>query len=77
MRNIMLNGISPAPSAGCQSRLDSKAIRELCLSDPQKPEAIQSEVRARFQEYFAKGYAAVGFDFSATERSYLLEPYED
>jgi hypothetical protein len=73
----MLNGMSSAPSAGCQSRLDFKAIRELCSSDPQKPEAIQSDVWARFQEYFAKGYAAVGFDFSATGRSYLLEPYED
>lgn len=76
VRNI-LNGIPTIAGADSERISIPKSIRELCQSEPQKAEAIQSASREKFQAYFAKGYATVGFEFAATDGSYLLEPYED
>jgi predicted GNAT superfamily acetyltransferase len=73
----ILSGVPTIPRPASVQVPIPKEIREICLSEPQKAEAIQSEARMKFQEYFRKGYAAVGFEFSANEGSYLLEPYED
>jgi hypothetical protein len=40
-------------------------------------EQIQGRVRKEFEQHFAQGRAAVGFEFDETQSSYLLEPYED
>ncbi|HMI52733.1 MAG TPA: GNAT family N-acetyltransferase [Candidatus Saccharimonadales bacterium] len=73
----ILSGVPAIPLPASARVSIPKEIREICLSEPQKAEALQSEARAKFQEYFTRGYAAVGFEFSANEGSYLLEPYED
>lgn len=52
-------------------------IRQICAEDPAKAEAIQSEVREQFTAQIAAGRAAIGFEFSGEQGSYLLEPYED
>lgn len=76
VKNI-LSGVPAIPLASSVSVSIPKEIREACVADPQKAEAIQSAARVKFQEYFAKGYAAVGFEFTESEGNYLLEPYED
>jgi len=52
-------------------------IRQICTENPEKAEAIQSEVREQFTEQIAAGRAAMGFEFSEDQASYILEPYED
>jgi predicted GNAT superfamily acetyltransferase len=53
------------------------AIRQICAADAQMAEKIQARVRKEFEQHFAEGRAAVGFEFDETQSSYLLEPYED
>jgi len=52
-------------------------IRESCAADVQEAEKIQTQVREQFERHFAKGHAAVGFEFDEQQSSYVLEPYED
>jgi predicted GNAT superfamily acetyltransferase len=52
-------------------------IREICSSDLQQAEEIQMHTRREFEQHFAEGRAAVGFEFDDKQSSYLLEPYED
>ncbi len=52
-------------------------IGKLCQSQPEIAEKTQSDIRARFEELFAKGYAATGFEIAGDHAEYLLEPYED
>lgn len=53
------------------------AIREICAEEPEKAAAIQAEVREQFNVQIAAGRAAMGFEFSGDQGSYVLEPYED
>ena len=52
-------------------------IREICGSDVQEAETIQMRVRKGFEQHFAQGRAAVGFEFDEQHSCYLLESYED
>jgi len=52
-------------------------IRQICAEDPTKAETIQSEVREQFSAQIAAGRAAIGFEFSGEQGSYVLEHYED
>ncbi len=52
-------------------------IRQICTEDAPRAEAIQSEVREQFGQCIAAGRAAVGFEFTPDQGSYILEPYED
>lgn len=72
-----LAGKSRPPSAGCERIAVPNSIREICESEPEKAASIQSEMRTRFQDLFAKNYAAVGFEFKGDEGRYILERYED
>lgn len=52
-------------------------IREICANDVPRAEEIQTRMRGQFQEQFAAGRVAVGFEFDQSQGNYLLEPYED
>lgn len=66
-----------APGAEGQRIGIPSAIRDICRSAPRAAEEIQSQVRARFEQLIAEGYAVTGFELSADQGIYLLEPYED
>jgi len=52
-------------------------VREICVNDVPLAEEVQTRMREQFQEQFAAGRAAVGFEFGESQGSYLLEHYED
>jgi predicted GNAT superfamily acetyltransferase len=61
-----------------QTRISLPAeIREICSHDPQRAEVIQSQLREQFEDGFARGQVAVGFEFDQEKGSYILEPYEN
>jgi len=64
------------PSNGVRVSLPS-TIREICGSGIQEAEKIQMRVRKEFEQHFAQGRAAVGFEFDEKHGCYLLESYED
>jgi predicted GNAT superfamily acetyltransferase len=73
----ILSGNHNVPaSEGVRVSLPS-AIRQICAAEAQMAEQIQGRVRKEFEQHFAQGRAAVGFEFDETQSSYLLEPYED
>ena len=63
-------------SSGVRVSLPS-TIREICVADVREAERIQKRVRAEFEQQFAEGRSAVGFEFDEQQSSYILEPYED
>ena len=56
---------------------DAAAAKAKAVADAQEAEKNQTQVREQFERYFAKGHAAVGFEFDEQQSSYVLEPYED
>jgi Uncharacterized conserved protein len=73
----LLDGKLPAPADSAARISLPSTIRELCVSNPEEAEKIQSRVRAQFEKHIANGRAAVGFEFDEQQGNYLLEPYED
>jgi predicted GNAT superfamily acetyltransferase len=72
-----LGGRPPEPRAGCERVAVPKSIREVCLNSPTAAEALQTRIRARFEELFDGEYAVAGFDLTGDDGVYLLELYED
>jgi len=73
----VLNGQRHVPS-GQSFRISLPGnIRQICVEDPAKAESIQSVLREQFTAQIAAGRAAMGFELSQDQGSYVLEPYED
>jgi len=72
-----LNGKPPIFSKNCTRISIPSEIRQICLEEPGRAEAIQLNVRREFTGEIAAGRAAFGFEFAAQQGSYILEPYED
>jgi predicted GNAT superfamily acetyltransferase len=53
------------------------AIREWRVSDIVRAQEIQSELRNKFMDLFARSYAATGFRQEPEQCVYILERYED
>ena len=53
------------------------SIRQICASDQQLAESIQTRVREQFKTHIAAGYAALAFELDEQQGIYLLAPYED
>ncbi len=72
-------GIHSKPDASTEPERVSLPldIGEICRDEPQRAVAIQSELRQRFQQSFACGHAAVGFEMTSDHASYLMRPYEN
>jgi predicted GNAT superfamily acetyltransferase len=51
-------------------------IGQILSTDAQEAEKIQTRLRTEFEQHFAEGLAAVGFEFDEKQSSYLLVPYE-
>jgi predicted GNAT superfamily acetyltransferase len=51
-------------------------IAEIRANDPARAREIQAENATRFQEAFARGLAVTAFERTATEGTYLLEPWK-
>lgn len=73
----LLGGMQRRDNANQRRIAIPAAIREICRDDPERAEKIQAEVRGEFIANIASGHAAVGFEFSEEQGTYLLEPYED
>jgi predicted GNAT superfamily acetyltransferase len=72
-----IGGVPQLPGTG-HRRIDIPAqIREICLSDPQRAAAIQSQLRTTFKQVLAEGYTVTGFEMGANQGTYLLERLED
>lgn len=52
-------------------------ISELCMSDPQRAQDIQRDVRSQFQQLFQDSYAVTGFGLESGQGIYFLESHED
>src|SRR5215472_4937317 len=52
-------------------------IRHICVEDPTRAEQMQTDLRVQFTKHLAAGCAAVGFELTSEQGSYLLELYED
>lgn len=52
-------------------------IREWKTSDANRAREVQADLRSRFTELFALGYAVTGFRRGMENCEYVLEPYED
>jgi predicted GNAT superfamily acetyltransferase len=61
----------------CERIAIPASIRQICRNEPLSAEMIQTNVREQFLANIAKGRAAVGFEFSKEQGTYLLERYED
>ena len=53
------------------------ALQEWKRSDSQQVAGVQARLRDEFTNWFARGYAAVGIQASATGTAYLLGPWSD
>jgi predicted GNAT superfamily acetyltransferase len=74
--NRVLSGTTRASQSGVRISIPAD-IRQICANDPERAEAIQSQVREQFEMQIAAGRAAVGFELNDQQGSYVLEPYED
>ena len=50
-------------------------VAEMKQNDPSAAARVQGEVRERFQQEFARGYAATGFEATEVGGDYLLAPW--
>lgn len=76
VRKTLSNNIRAKKSNGTRISVPPN-IWEICGDAPEAAEKLQSEIRQRFLDHFARGQAAVGFHLADNEAAYLLEPYEN
>ncbi len=64
------------PAASAERIAYPADITQIRATDPPRARRIQQENARRFQDAFARGLAVTGFEATATEGVYLLEPWQ-
>jgi predicted GNAT superfamily acetyltransferase len=72
-----LNGRPYVPGSECERIGIPAAIREMCSTQIQEVQGIQSQIRLRFERLFSEGFAVVDFELNRDQGIYGLEPCED
>jgi predicted GNAT superfamily acetyltransferase len=69
----ILNGTNPPPAADAIEIAIPASINELKSSAPERAAEIQSDLRSRVTDLFARGYAVTGFRRGSETCYYVLE----
>jgi predicted GNAT superfamily acetyltransferase len=71
-----LAGVAPTAAPGAFEIAVPAEIEGWKTSSPERAVEVQSEIKAKFQERFAQGFAVTGFRMEGRDGIYLLEPQE-